>query len=638
MGNPFHIQGGRLGSVRTARALTALDVGPGTTFGSACSERQFLGLTIPPIRFWVGLAAILLAIAALLVRAGQLQIIRGAHYSALAESNRVRTYTIVPPRGIIYDRFGSTLVQNVPAFVFSLTYAYLPKDPVEREGVIVRAADLVGIPRTDIDLVLTEAKRNAYEPFVVRKGIPYDASMRLAIEAPSIPGFSLDISTIREYQTSALTLSHVLGYTGKINQDEYALRKTDGYRSVDEIGKAGIERGEESLLRGKTGLLSVEVDARGHELSVQGRTEPTAGTNLTMTLDLPLQQFIEARISDILTKLGLSKGVVVAVDPRSGAIRALVSEPTYDSNAFSNGIDADLYARLIEDKNQPLFSRAIAGEYPPGSTFKPYVAYTALSEGLVNPHTSFISTGGLGIGQWYFPDWKAGGHGITDVRKALAWSVNTYFYIIGGGYEEQTGLGVERITKGASLFGFGEKTGISLPGEADGFLPSKDWKEEAKGERWYVGDTYHLAIGQGDMLATPLQVAMANAAIGNGGMRYRPRLLEKIGNEDVPSVPTGISLDPAAVQVVREGMRAAVTYGSARFLSALAYPVAGKTGTAQASGDKPTHAWFEGFGPYDDPTLSVVVLIENGGEGSSVAVPLARDIFEWWFANRQPEE
>lgn len=638
VGNPFFIQSNHLGSVRTSRELTALDEGPGSTFGAASAERQFLGSTIPARRFWLAAFGFSVAIGILLARAVELQIVRGAQYASLAESNRVRSYTVVPPRGIVSDRFGTPLIQNVPAFVFSMTFADMPKDKTERDQVVARAADLAGVSRTDIDLLLTEAQKSPYDAFAVKKGIPYEAAMRLAIEAASIPGFALDTSTIRAYPKSAPTLSHVLGYTGKISADDYEARKADGYRAVDEIGKAGLERTEETLLRGTPGKLSVEVDARGRELSVDGKTDPVPGQNLTLTIDLPLQQFIEARLTDVLQRLKLPKGVVVAIDPRNGAVRALVSMPTFDSNAFSNGIDSDLYQRLITDKDQPLFSRAIAGEYPPGSTFKPYVSYAALSEGLVTPSTSFLSTGGLRVGEWFFPDWKAGGHGITDVRKALAWSVNTYFYIVGGGYEQQTGLGVERITKNAALFGFGAKTGIALPGEADGFLPSKDWKQEAKGERWYVGDTYHLAIGQGDALATPLQVAVADAAIGNGGTRFVPHLVEKIGDKPVAPEPVDVTLNKDSVQVVREGMRGAVTYGSARFLNSLALPVAGKTGTAQSSIDKPTHAWFEGFGPYDDPTLAVVVLVENGGEGSSVAVPLAKDIFEWWFANRQATE
>jgi penicillin-binding protein 2 len=284
-----------------------------------------------------------------------------------------------------------------------------------------------------------------------------------------------------------------------------------------------------------------------------------------------------------------------------------------------------------------MFPRAVAGEYPSGSTFKPFVAYAALSEGLVDAHSSFVSTGGVRIGQWFFPDWKAGGHGVTDVRKAIAESVNTYFYIIGGGYNDFTGLGVKRIREYAEKFGFGSKMGVDLPSEAPGFLPSKDWKQEAKGERWYVGDTYNLAIGQGDVLVSPLQMATATAKVANGGKDITPRVVEEIDGEPTapPSVPDIEDLDERAMQIVREGMRRTVTVGSARYLQTVPTPVAGKTGTAQTPGDKPTHAWFTGFGPYEDPNITLAVLVENGGGGSEVAVPLARDIFNWWFENNQ---
>lgn len=634
MSNPFFIQQGLLGAVRSAQSLTAFEDLPAAVRAEDGLERQFFGLTIPSRRFLLAAVIGTAALLALIGRAAYLQVARGDHYAALAEANRVRTYTVVPPRGIVSDRFGTPLIQNVSSFIFTMTFADLPRETAPRGETLSHAADLVGVPRTDLDLLLTAAARDPYEPFVVEKGIPYEAALRLAIAEPDLPGFHLQAATVRSYATAAPTLSHLLGYTGNISPEEYQELKDDGYRPVDEIGKTGIERAEEMRLRGTPGQVAVEVDARGRELSVDSKTDPTAGQNLTLTVDLPLQQFIEGRVADVLIKNGLSRASVVAIDPQNGAVRALVSFPTFDSNAFVDGIDAETYARLLEDPDRPLFPRAVGGEFPPGSTFKPFVAYTALSEGIVDDHTSFVSTGGLRIGEWWFPDWKAGGHGVTDVRKAIAESVNTYFYVVGGGYDNVTGLGVERITAGARQLGFGELTGIGLPGEADGFLPSKEWKEEAKGERWYVGDTYHLAIGQGDLLVTPLQLAVANAALANGGTRYLPHLVEKVDDEPVAAVAADVQLDRAAVQTVREGMRQAVTVGSARFLSGLARPVAGKTGTAQTPGNQPTHAWFEGFGPYDDPTLSIVILIENGGEGSSIAVPIARDIFEWWFANR----
>jgi penicillin-binding protein 2 len=454
------------------------------------------------------------------------------------------------------------------------------------------------------------------------------------VQIAALPGFSLSTFEQRIYDPSASSLSHLLGYVGGISAAELAEPALADYRLVDQVGKAGLERGAESLLRGQNGKVQIEVDALGQELAIVNRTEPTPGANLTLSIDLGLQQFIQRRLEEVLRANQRSRAAVVAIDPRTGGVRALVSLPAYDSNQFATGIDAAAYAKLIADPDKPLFDRAIAGQFPAGSTFKPFVAYAALKEGVVTETTAFLSVGGIRVGPWFFPDWRAGGHGLTDVRKALADSVNTYFYIVGGGYEQTTGLGVERITAYARKFGFGETTGLPLPGEASGFLPSKQWKEETKGERWYVGDTYNLSIGQGDLLVTPIQMAAAAAALANGGTKVTPRLIEAVdgsaATDILETTAETESLDPYVVQVVREGMRQAVTRGSARLLSGLGFPVAGKTGTAQNIGDRPTHAWFIGFAPYQNPTLAVAILIEEGGEGSSVAVPLAYDIFNWW--------
>jgi len=596
--------------------------------------RRFLGLTIQKSRF--RLAAVLVATALVLLtgRAAFLQVVQGAYYSDLAEGNRERTYTIVPPRGIIFDRNGETLVRNISTFALTLTIADLPRDPDERDLLLKEVADLAGVNRTDIDLLISKYASSPFDAVPVKRGIPYESAMRLAIASARLPGFNLEASSTRGYSASATSLSHVLGYMGSISEEEYSVWKTEGYRRVDEIGKTGIEQSAEKILRGTPGKQVMEVDAIGDELSIASKIEPVSGANITLTIDAALQKFIEDRLKDVFEATDTHRGVVIAIDPSSGAVRAMVSLPSYDSNAFADGIDPAEYARYLADENQPLFPRAIAGEFPSGSTFKPFVAYAAMNEGVVSEHTSFLSTGGIRIGEWFFPDWRAGGHGQTSVRKALADSVNTFFYIVGGGFQETTGLGVERIVKGAREFGFGEKTGIDLPGEADGFLPSKEWKEEAKGERWYVGDTYHLAIGQGDLLVTPIQLAVATAMIANGGKEIDPYLIEAVdgpaGNSVTDSEPHEQIFDPYIVQVVREGLRQTVTQGSGRYLHSLPIEVAGKTGTAQTPGDRPTHAWFTGFGPYQDPNLSIMVLVEEGGEGSSVAVPLARDIFEWW--------
>lgn len=601
--------------------------------------RRFLGLTLPRTRFTFALFLLFSVCFLFFGRAAQLQIMEGEHYQALAEGNRIRIATIIPPRGLVFDKNGEQLVGNGPSFVLTMTIADIPDDAEERNRVITRIAELIGWQRTDIDLLITDFSDSPTDPVVLKKGIPYESALSIAIQTADLPGFELETSTIREYAIGASSLSHILGYVGKITQEEYAIWKEKGYRRVDEIGKVGIERGLEELLRGIPGRRVTEVDALGNELSILSEQSPIPGANITLSIDAEMQEYIQKRLQALFERIGASRGSVVVVDTKSGGIRAMVGLPSYESNSFAAGIDTESYQRLIEDEDRPLFPRAYAGEFPSGSTFKPFVGYAALREGIITERTSFLSTGGIGVGPWFFPDWRYGGHGYTDIRKAIAESVNTFFYIIGGGYKDVTGLGVDRLTAYASLFGFGAPTGIPLPGEADGFLPSRSWKQEAKNERWYVGDTYNLSIGQGDLLVTPLQLALATGMIANGGDYLAPRLIEAVDG----GPPVDLSdakrdaaeqFDPYAIQVIREGMRMTVTKGSARSLSTIEMDIAGKTGTAQNIGDRPTHAWFTGFAPYKDPEIAIVVLIEEGGEGSSVAVPLAREIFEWWQFQR----
>jgi penicillin-binding protein 2 len=607
--------------------------------GDDWRARAHIGSIIPLGRWRLGLFVLFLFFFLFIGKVAYLQVLQGEHYQALADGNRIRTYTIVPSRGLIYDRFGKVLVDNQPAFALTMTIESFPQDDALRETVLNAAAELSGMQRTEVDLLITEHASDPYDPIPIKQGIPYESAMRLAIEIADLPGFGLDIASYRAYDSSIPSLSHILGYIGKISPSEYEDWGEQGYRRVDEIGKTGVELTAERVLRGTTGSYVVEVDARGNELTIISKTDPVAGANISLSIDASLQAFIERRLQEEFEKHGSSRASVIVMDPQTGGLRALVSLPSYDSNAFSGSIDAETYQAYLEDEDQPLYHRAISGEFPSGSTFKLFVAYAALAEHLVTEHTSFVSTGGIRISQWFFPDWKAGGHGVTDVRKAIAESVNTYFYIVGGGFESFTGLGVDRITEYAAKFGFGDKTGIDLPGEKEGFLPTKQWKEDYKGERWYVGDTYHLAIGQGDVLVTPLQIALGTAAIANGGFVVTPYVIEAIdgaanGYEFVYSRDPVEGLDEYAMQVIQQGMRKTVTAGSAQYLQYLSEDVTGKTGTAQTPGDRPTHAWFTGYGPYEDPEIVITVLVEEGGEGSSVAVPIARDIFEWWFLHR----
>ncbi|MBI4713683.1 penicillin-binding protein 2 [Candidatus Uhrbacteria bacterium] len=607
----------------------------GVTVFEPLPNTRCIGSVITQKRLHIALAIFFLTLFLFLGRSIQLQIFQGNHFLALAESNRYRIEHLIPQRGLIYDRNGILLAENIPSFILTMTIADLPKDVNERYTLFNKVSEMAGIQRTDLDLLMTQFSNTPTEAVPVKRNILFERAMQLAIEVKNFPGFHLQTSTLRRYPQTITSLSHVLGYTGKMTSEDVTKWSEQGYRPIDTIGKTGVELSDESLLRGKSGEIITEVDARGKELSVISRADPVVGANITLTIDSEFQKFIQTRLTTTMQAVGSTRGSVVALNPQNGEVYALVSLPTFDNNLFAQGIEEDTYQKLTSDPDQPLFFRALAGEFPSGSTLKPIIAYAALAEGIISERTSFLSTGGLRINEWFFPDWKSGGHGITDVRKAIAESVNTFFYIIGGGFDEWIGLGVDRITNYASRFGFGKPTGIDLPSEADGFLPSKEWKEEVKGERWYVGDTYHLAIGQGDFLTTPIQMAHATGVIANNGLDVRPHVLEKIN--DVPletSTTTLESLDSYSLSVVRHGMRRAVTDGSARLLSILPVSVAGKTGTAQAPGHEKYHSWFTGFAPYENSEIALTIIIENGGESTDAAVPLAREIFYWWFTER----
>ncbi|MBU4315050.1 hypothetical protein KJ673_01445, partial [Patescibacteria group bacterium] len=440
------------------------------------------------------------------------------------------------------------------------------------------------------------------------------------------PWISVETNALREYVTDEVSsLSHIIGYTSVINEEEYEAIKNLGYRQFDHIGKQGLEKTYESLLHGTYGEELLEVDAFGNIERIISKIDPKNGQNLYTTLDIRLQSFIETDLQEKLLKSVATKASVIVMDPNTGEILSLISWPAYDANLFAEGIEQESYSNLINDEDQPLFPRAIAGEFPSGSTIKPVYAAAALIEGIITPYTTFMSTGGIWVSVWFFPDWRAGGHGLTDVYHAIADSVNTFFYYIGGGKDDFEGLGIEQMMQYASLFGFGSQTGIDLPGEANGFLPSKQWKEETKGEQWYIGDTYHVAIGQGDLLVTPLQIAQSTAVFANGGSLITPHLNSGL------DVSQRTIIDSGTAKIVQDAMRQTVTAGSARSMQSAVVEVAGKTGTAQWSTDGIPHSWFTGFAPFEDPQIVVTVLIEEGGN-DNIAVPLSLDIINYWFS------
>lgn len=625
---------------------------------------EFLGVVVSRRRLFVmvGVVAILLLI--IWGRLFYLQILRGEHYYALAENNRLRVKPIPAERGLIYSRDLTPLLANIPNFTLNINPQDLPKDENKRREIIQKIASMTQLAPEKIQTKIEELKSTSFRSLTLRDDLDYQTALLLTVASADLPGLEIAISWRRQYYFTSLrdtaspdliginsakqsspqtlyipSLSHLLGYIGKVNKDDLTLNQK--YLPTDFIGKTGLEKSYEKILRGVYGKKEIEVDALGKEKNLINQEPPLAGKNLILTLDLNLQKAAEEALTAELRASGKKRGAVIVLNPQNGEILALVNWPSFDNNFFSRGLSQEEYQKLLVDVNAPLFSRAWSGTYPSGSIIKPIIAAAALAEGLIKRQTTFLSAGGLQVSRWFFPDWKADGHGPANVIKALAESVNTFFYIIGGGYQNFTGLGLEKITEYLKKFGLANTLGLDLPGEAAGFIPSREWKEDAKKERWYIGDTYNLSIGQGDLLVTPLQVASYTATIANNGTIYAPRLVKAIldsqTNEQTsiqPKVLAKSVVSEEILKIVRQGMRATVTSGSALRLSALPVAVAGKTGTAQWSPKFLPHAWFTGFAPYDNPQIVVTVLVEEGGDGSSVAAPIAGRIFSWWWRNK----
>jgi penicillin-binding protein 2 len=635
----FAIRTGRFGKICTKYRRNDQD-----DFLSASSgeERLLSSRTLKGGRFRIIAFALVFFSLLLIGRTAWLQIVKGDYYLELAEGNRIRIERIDAKRGVIYDRKGIPLVRNVANFMLYCIPADIPRKTEERKNIFSRITKI--LPEIDPLAAEAELKKikprspESFEPFFIADNIPYEQAMRLYLESEAWSGIVLSSRSRRSYNPITPSMSHLLGYSGKISADELenygAL-----YQPIDYVGKTGLEYFWENHLRGVNGKKQVEVDALGKEKKIVDESSAEDGRNLVLSIDSQVQKKLEELLSAQIKKMGLKKGVAIAQNPQNGEIIAMVAVPAYDNNIFARGISTAEYKSILADKDLPMFNRAVSGEYPSGSTIKPVIAAAALEERVVSEHTAFLSNGGLKVGQWFFPDWRSGGHGTTDMRKALAQSVNTYFYCIGGGCNDQPGLGVERIVRYGKLFGLGQETGIDLPGEMSGFLPTKEWKEKTKGEKWYIGDTYHLSIGQGDLLATPLQISAYTSFFANGGSLYRPHLVSKVlSGED--RIMSSIVEEPVRkgfisgynINVVREGMRQAVTSGSAKSLSSLTVSVAGKTGTAQWSSNKEPHAWFIGFAPYENPKIALTILIEEGKEGSTAAVPVAKDFLSWYFS------
>lgn len=601
--------------------------------------KNFLGNAINSkrIKYFKWLCLLLLTIV--IIKLVYLQGIKGGRYLSLAEQNRLRIRPISSDRGIFYDRFHRELVQNVPNFILSIVPNDLPRDPERRAEILNRISNLGNIDKQELTELIDKYKLFGYDSLTIKENLDYRAALKLYIDNADLPGALVgsDSKRLYIYATSSPSTAHILGYLGKLNARELGNLRDKGYLASDKIGKVGLENNYESVLRGAYGRKKVEINSSGKEQSVLSIEPPVAGKNLILSIDIEAQNYLEKLIKDASKIINKPKIAAVALNPNSGEILAMVSWPAFNNNEFSGAISATIYNRYLNDPTNPLFNRVIAGLYPPGSTIKPIIAAGALQEGIITPNTIINSAGGIWAGDRFFKDWKAGGHGPTNLYQALAWSVNSFFYFIGGGYQNFVGLGAQKIIKYLSLFNLGQLTGIDVPGEKAGLVPTPEWKKESKNEPWYIGDTYNISIGEGSLLVTPLQVAVWTSAIANGGNIIKPHLVNEINDPQtnkktlIKTTPTGQNkISTTTIDAVKRGMFDCVRYGSCKLLQSLPFASAAKTGTAQWSKNKNTHAWFTAFAPLTNPQITITILIEEGGEGGVTAIPIAKDFLQWW--------
>lgn len=572
-----------------------------------------------------------------------LQVISASKNQMLADGNSIRPRSILSSRGIITDKNGVWLARNKPSFVLGIYPSDLPKKISERKLEYENLSKISGVSVEDIEKKINSVGINSIELVIIKSDLSREEALLLTEETAGMAGVSVDGKSIREYKSDA-SLAHIIGYTGLVSEEE--IEKNPEYLVNEETGKTGLEKFYQQELRGVPGVEQVEVDSLGKVIQTvlsNNNQNPVQGDSLKLNIDYSLQQVMSTELSNGIVKAGngANSGVAIAMNPQTGAVIGMVSLPTYDNNIFSGQLNNEAYQKLINDETLPLLNRAALGVYPSGSVIKIVMAAAGLQEGVITKNTSIETPETIKIGEWNFPDWKW--HtGVSNVVRAIAESNNIFFYAISGGYDKIKGLGIKKIDEYLSLFGFGSKTGIDLPSEASGLVPNPEWKERVKHESWYLGDTYHVGIGQGDLLITPLQMVVALSAIANGGNVLVPQLVNQILDSDgtiIKTFQTEVK-EPAFIsaeniKTVQEGMRQTVVIGSGKTLQGLPVSSAAKTGTAQFLNNEKTHAWFEAYAPYENPEIAIVVLVEGGGGGYEIAEPVAFNILQYYFNNKK---
>jgi len=601
--------------------------------------------------------AILIAFSVLAARLVYLQVIKRDHYYTLAEANRISLLPVVPNRGLIWDRNNEVLAANYSAYTLEVT----PSRVKNLDAVLEELNTIVEIQPRDkrrFKRLMEESKN--FESLPIRNRLTEEEVARFAVNRYRFPGFDIRPRLFRNYPQGDVA-SHAIGYIGRINDAD--LKRIDdadltsNYRGTDHIGKLGIEGGYENELHGSTGSEQVEIDAGGRAMRSLATTAPVAGNNLTLTLDIKLQKIAEE-------VFGEGRGSLVAIEPATGEILALVSKPGFDPNLFVDGIDPQNWDLLNNSVDKPLLNRALRGAYPPGSTIKPFLALGALESGKRTPQQTISDPGVFrltGVAH-YWNDDKVGGHGLVDMRKSIVVSCDTYYYQLASETE------IDETSKFLRLLGFGTKTGIDIDGELEGTLPSRQWKSNrfakstSEARKWYVGDSISAGIGQGYNSFTPMQLAHATATIANDGVAMRPRLVRHITDVATGNIkstadldvnkPTRLALKPENIAFIKAALAAVPIEGtSARIFAHSGYVSAGKTGTAQVYGVKRgekyvagrvaerlrDHAWYIAYAPADKPTIALAVMVENGGMGAAAAAPIAKAVLDYYLLGKKPD-
>ena len=574
---------------------------------------------------------ILIFLGMVLWSAFNMQIVRGDYYASLAELNSYTKYKLPSLRGTIYSSDGKPLAENRPSFNLVILTAQLPPLAII-EGRIAKLAQILKVPAETINEEIEKNKNNAI--FVLKRDLTRDEVIDINQEA--ISGI-YPIAVPKRYYGGGQSFSHIVGYLADTNQSDIS---TGMYELGDKIGRLGIEEWYERYIRGENGTVYFEPNES--ETIIE---EPKAGHDAVTNINFNIQNKLYESMSQVLRSQGLKRGGAVVQDPVTGKVLGMVSFPSYDNNSFQNSGDkesTEYINGVLNDRSRPLFNRVIGGRYSPGSTIKPLLALAGLKEGNITPSTIVYSSGAITIPSevdpnviYTFRDWKV--HGWTDIYKAIADSVDVYFYALGGGYGSVNGLGIDKISSYISGAGADRKLGVDLPGENTGFVPSRDWKMQTKKDSWYLGDTYNISIGQGDLLVTPLWINSYISAIANGGSIMKPLVLDKIVSkeggvitENMPEVIGKLDFDNEIINIVKDGMKRSVESGTARLLQNAQVTLAAKTGTAQV-GQGELNSLLTVFGPADAPKISITILIEEIGDEQGLALRVAKSFLEWYF-------